>query len=375
MRILILGAGAVGSFLGHRLARASHDVTLVARSAYVRAVQEHGLCLYEGRHTLVNGELRLPVGGQVKRADRAYASVPASSVVHPEAVESIEHLPRDRRVWDLAVLTVKVYDTHSAAEELAAFLPSQIPLLLVQNGVGGEELVREVMPDVLLISGVITLSISVTGPASVRLETTRGGLHLAAATEGQPLDRWATLFTAAGLRTAMYPDYRALKWSKLLLNILGNAIPAILDMTPGAVFSDPKLFAVERAAFLEAAAVMNGLGLRPVGFPGYPVPLLVLAMKALPPSVLRLVLTRLMISGRGDKRPSLHMDLAGGRRQSEVLYLNGAVATHAQQAGVMAPVNGILLDTLMGIITGDQDWTAFRGQPERLLAELRGCGR
>ena len=114
MRILILGAGAVGSFLGHRLARASHDVTLIARSAYVRAVQEHGLCLCEGRHTFVDGELRLPVGGQVKRADAEYRSVPASSVVHPEAVESFEHLPRDRRGWDLAVLTVKVYDTHDA---------------------------------------------------------------------------------------------------------------------------------------------------------------------------------------------------------------------------------------------------------------------
>ena len=325
------------------------------------------MCLAEGDQTAA--------AGQGLHADASGGTGPAASVVYPEAVESIEHLPADRRSWDLVILTVKVYDTPSAARALEPYVQPQVPLLVVQNGVGGEDLVREVLPDAALFSGVITLSVSVLAPACVRLETTRGGLNLAAATEGQLVEHWAVLFREAGLRTATYPDHRALKWSKLLLNIQANAIPAILDMSPGAVFADPRLFDVERAAFLEALAVMRALGLKPVGFPGYPVPLLVLAMELLPTPVLRLALRRLVASGRGDKPPSLHMDLASGQRQSEVLHLNGAAVTHADRVGVAAPVNRLLVDTLMGIVTGREDWAAFRRQPDSLLARLRESRR
>jgi 2-dehydropantoate 2-reductase len=358
MRVLVFGAGAIGSFLGHRLARDGHDVTLVARARYVGAVRQHGLRLCE-------------VGPGA--ADTGEGSEPPLDVVHPEAVERLEHLPQDRRTWDLILLTVKAYDAQSAAQALAPHVKPGVPLLIVQNGVGGEDLVRAVLPDAALISGVMTLSVSVLGLGCVRLETTRGGLNLANVTAGQqPVRAWADLFAAAGLRVATYPDYRALKWSKLLLNIQANAIPAILDWSPAAVFADRRLFAAERAAFLEAVSVMRALNLDPVGLPGYPVPLLVRAMEWLPAPVLRLVLTRLVASGRGDKRPSLQMDLASGQKSSEVLYLNGAVARHAQPLGVPVPVNCCLADVLMGIVVGRIDWETLRGRPDRLLAMLEG---
>jgi len=344
MQILVFGAGAIGSYLGFRLAGAGHDVALVGRQTYVRAVRKQGLCLRaEGRAI----------------ADDGRRDATAVRVVHPQAVESIEELPAGRRSWDLVLLTVKAYDTTSAAQALAPHLGAQTPLLIVQNGVGSEALVREVLQ----------------GPGCVRLETTRGGLNLAVVSEALPVQPWAELFRAAGLRTSAFPDYRALKWSKLLLNIQANAIPAILDMTPGAVFADPTLFAVERAAFKEAVAVMRALGLQAVNFPNYPVRLLVLAMELLPAPVLRPILTRLVASGRGDKRPSLLIDLASGQPQSEVLYLNGAVAKHGQQAGVPVPVNRCLCDALMGIVAGGEEWGTLRGCPDRLLAMLEASRR
>jgi 2-dehydropantoate 2-reductase len=169
---------------------------------------------------------------------------------------------------------------------------------------------------------------------------------------------------------ATFDDYRALKWSKLLLNIQANAIPAILDMGPGDVFGNADLFSLERRAFLEAWYVMRGLNLRPVRFPGYPVPLLVWAMRALPAPLLRAVLGRMIASGRGDKPPSLQMDLASGRERSEVPYLNGAVVAHGQRLGLSVPVNRVLLRTLMGIVNGAIPWDAFRGKPQRLLAAV-----
>jgi len=379
MRVLVFGAGAIGSLLGYRLARAGHEVTLVGRQAYVRAVQERGLLLEEGspsgghhgdEDTVVTTSV---VPSEATTTKVATTELQRGHVVYPDAVEGIEDISADQRSWDLVLLTVKAYDTTEAGQALAPHSPPGAPLVIVQNGVGGEELAQEVLKHTEVISGVLTLSVSVLAPGHIRLETRRGGLSLAPTREGQNVEQWAALFAAAGVRTATYRDYRALKWSKLLLNIQANAIPAILDMTPEDIFADPALFALERSAFLEALAVMQALHLRPVSFPGYPVPLLAWAMRTLPTALLRVVLGRLVASGRGNKPPSLQMGLSSGRQRSEAHYLNGAVVTHAQRLGLDVPVNKGLLNTLMGMVAGSIPRQEFRGQPQKLVAAVHAA--
>jgi len=345
VRILVFGAGAIGSLLGHRLSHAGHEVTLVGRSSYVSAVQAHGLLLEE------DGEV---------------------SAAHPRVVEAIEDVPTSQRSWDLMVLTVKVYDTEEAARALAPHISQDVPLLIVQNGVGGEEIAQQVLGQTTIISGVITLVVSVLGPGRIRLDATRGGLSLAPTREDQDVKKWGVVLGETGLKTVTCQDYRAQKWTKLLLNILGNAIPAILDISPGEVFADPRLFRVERAAFVEALAVMRALHLHPVRLCGYPLPLLAWAMRSLPVPILRPLLARLIGSGRGEKKPSLQIDLARGRARSEVLYLNGAVVTHAERVGLDAPVNRALLSILMDIAKGNVPWAKFRQQPQELIRAIYG---
>jgi 2-dehydropantoate 2-reductase len=94
-------------------------------------------------------------------------------------------------------------------------------------------------------------------------------------------------------------------------------------------------------------------------------------MRMLPAPLLRAVLGRMVASGRGEKAPSLQMDLAGGRRHSEVLYLNGAVVTHAERLGRDVPVNQVLLRTLKGMVDGSIPWDDFRGQPQKLVAAVQ----
>ena len=374
MRVLVFGAGAIGSFLGHRLATAGHDVILIGRPAFVRAVQERGLILEEqSSNPVVTTPVVARGEGTTHVATTNYAE--HGHAVYPASAQSVGELGIDRRHWDLVLLTVKVYDTVDATQALGPCLTPQTPVLIVQNGVGGEELARAALPSVPFISGVLTLSVRAVAPAHVRLETSSGGLSLAPTQAGQDVSRWSRLFAAAGLRMATCADYRAMKWTKLLLNIQANAIPAILDMAPGDVYAHRALFAAEREAFLEALAVMHAMRLRVVGFPNYPVPLLSWAMRAWPAALLRPLLARLVASGRGDKKPSLQMDLAGGRQHSEALYLNGAVVSHAERLGVPAPVNRVLLDTLLGIAAGRLPWDEFRGQPAKLLAALGRKGK
>ncbi len=378
MRVLIVGAGAIGSLVGHRLALAGNEVTLVGRRPYVAAVEARGL--------------RLEESGRVTRAKAENAS--RSSRAKVRAVTSA--LEVSDEVFDLILLTVKAYDTAEAALQVESLARRGVPILVLQNGVGGEEAVAEVLgessfarpgsPDPgqkqeattvarnplramkVILSAVITLSVEVVEPGLVRLATTRGGIGLAPTALDQSVDDLAEVFREAGFRTSVYRDHRAMKWSKLLLNMIANASPAILDMLPDEVFADHRLFALEQAAFREAVAVMQALDLRPVPLPGYPVPLLAWAICSLPAWLLRPVLRRVVVSGRGGKMPSLHMDLSRGKGKSEVDYLNGAVVRRAQELGLDAPANRALHTVLMGIVKGEIPWEAYRSQPQRLLA-------
>jgi 2-dehydropantoate 2-reductase len=269
--------------------------------------------------------------------------------------------------FDFVMLTVKAYDAAEAAVQVEHLARRGIPILVLQNGVGGEEAVAVILGEATILSAVITLSVEVLEPGLVCLATMRGGIGLAPTAPDQSVAELGEVFREAGFRTAVYRDYRAMKWSKLLLNIIANASPAILDMLPDEVFADSRLFALERAAFCEAMAVMRALGLRPVSLPGYPVPLFAWALRSLPVWLLRPILRKIIVPGRGGKMPSLHVDLSRGKGKSEVEYLNGAVVRYAQELSLDAPANRALHSVLMGIVRGEISWEEYRGQPERLL--------
>jgi 2-dehydropantoate 2-reductase len=222
-----------------------------------------------------------------------------------------------------------------------------------------------------VISGTITISVEVEAPGRV-VVTKTGGIGLAPmAAECQPAaERAAGALAAAGFDVHQFADYRAMKWSKALLNMLGNATAAILDLPVEDVYADRRLVALERQAFLEALLVMEQLGIKPVNLPGYPAATLALAMRRIPLVLLAPLLRRRIAGGRGGKPPSLQLDLARGNRRSEGEFLYGAVVRAAVQAGVHTPVNRALWETLRAIVSGEVAWNTYRRQPERLLAAV-----
>jgi len=336
-----MGAGAIGSLVGGRLAAAGNDVTLVGRPALVNAVNARGLVIVDSH----NG-----------------------SCVHSvRAVSAVEEIQQEEAGFDLIVITVKVYDTLDAATSLLPLATRGTSVLVLQNGVGGDEIAKQVLEGSVLYSAIITLVVGVLEPGRVRLTTRKGGVGLAPANSGRSLTALADLLRQAGFNVRTYDNYRAMKWSKLLLNLLANASPAILDMPPDEVFADSRLSMLEVTAFREALAVMRGMGLSPVSLPDYPVPLFAWALSTLPLVLLRPLFQRLVAGGRGGKMPSLHIDLSRGKGKSEVEYLNGAVVRAAQQLNIRVPANEALYAALAGIVEGEIPWEDYRGRPDALL--------
>jgi 2-dehydropantoate 2-reductase len=338
---VVVGAGAIGLLIAGRLAQSAQPTVLLARPATAAAIAQYGMRI-------------------MQPGDQEVAQ-PLTVITDPTALGQNDRGP------ELVVLCVKGYDTVDALPTIAALRPQAI--LTLQNGIGNEEILAEHFGAARVLSGAITTSVEVEAPGRI-VVTKRGGIGLAALDRQTPVDRWAAMFDRAGFLAHTYTDYRGLKWSKALLNMLGNATAAILDMPVAAIYADRRLVALEQQGFLEAIQVMDRLGIRPINLPRYPAALLAALMRRAPTRLLGPLLRRKIAGGRGGKPPSLHLDLARGNRRSEGEFLYGAVARAAEQAGVGAPTNRALWETLYAIASGTASWDSYRGHPERLLTTI-----
>jgi 2-dehydropantoate 2-reductase len=178
------------------------------------------------------------------------------------------------------------------------------------------------------------------------------------------------MFGETALPVSAHEDDRALKWSKLALNIVANASCAILDRLPGQVVANPMLFDLEMRALREARDVMAALKLGAIDLPRYPVKSL-FAATHFPTPLARAILGPRIAKARGAKPPSLLLDLRNAKHETEVGALNGAIAAAGARTGVATPVNAALARILTEIARMPQRWATYRERPEALDAEVR----
>lgn len=229
MHVAVMGAGSVGSLVGGLLS-IPHDVTLVAREPHVRAVARDGL----------------RITGLVDRR------------VHPAATTDWAAVDRA----DLAVVTVKTYDTATAADELATAPPPVV--LTLQNGMGTVGTLRNRLPPATtVLAGTCTYGARLESPGTVAC-TGHGEIRI-----GHPgrsthpvVDQTARAFAAAPLDAAGVTDVTRRRWEKLAINAAINPVTALARVRNGYV-CEPPLWPAARAAAEEAvdAAADAGVSL------------------------------------------------------------------------------------------------------------------
>ncbi len=127
---------------------------------------------------------------------------------------------------------------------------------------------------------------------------------------------------------------------------------------------------LEAQAWQEAFRVMAALRIKPINFAHYPLASLAPLVPHLPAGWLARGMARTVAGGRGAKMPSLHVALASGKR-SEVLWLNGAVASSGAATRIPTPVNAAYTSILSAITAAMETWPDWQDQPERLAAFIR----
>jgi 2-dehydropantoate 2-reductase len=314
VRIAIIGAGAVGSVLGSLLWRAGEEIVLVGRAAHVAAIRAAGLS--------VEGVL----GG---------------FNATPHAEERLSARP------DLALLTVKTQDVVAALRENRAQLEG-VPVVVLQNGLRGEELAATVVPEAQLVSGVVVLHAQYLVAGHVVLMQSEGLLVGRLSGENDALVERVRAVLDKAVPTAVTANIRGARWTKLIVN-LNNVLPALCDASFKEVYQDRFLRSLAVGLMREGIAVAKRSGVRLESLPGTSVPLVRLAAY-LPAALAGAVAARKAagIETRWPLKGSTWQSVARAR-PTEIEYLNGEIVRLGRELQVATPLNELVVGLMQRV--------------------------
>lgn len=297
MRIVIIGAGAMGSLFGAMLSSVS-DVFLVdPYKEHVQAINDNGLIVEK-----INGtRKRYPL-----------CAYPDSSVIGSEA--------------DLAIIFTKSYLTEKAAHTAKQILKPGGLALTLQNGLGNMEVIAKVLGPECTAVGVTSHGGTLLGPGRVRHAgsglTCIGG----AGKNEKSLSALVDIFNSAGIETVLSKNLDSLIWGKLVINAGINALTSILRVPNGVLEQQPECKKIMARAVSEAVAVAGALGIK---LP-YENPVKQVAQ---------------VCKNTAKNKASMLQDVLRGAR-TEVDVINRAIVEKGKETGIPTPYNLFLSEII-----------------------------
>lgn len=303
MRVIVLGAGAIGSLVAGYLKFKNEDVSLVGHPDAVKAVKEKGLEI-----SGVRGSLKVKI----------------------EISEKLNFAP------DFLILATKTQDIPQALEDNLKFLRHSL-VLTVQNGIQADNLVAEYLPKENIISSIVMFGATYSEPAKV-VHNFEGSWILGkffAKNDEKTL-------TVSQILNQIFPaivseEIKGMKYLKIFLNA-NNCLPAILDLSMQEAFTDPGISKISIAIWREGLTVVEKSGIRLESLPDFPLERLI-KLTHLPLKEAAKIFSCIMTNL--SKEPlygSILQSIRRGR-SSEIDYLNGEFVSLARQNNFPAPLN------------------------------------
>lgn len=319
MRVAILGAGSIGCYIGGALLATGTDAILIGRSRMQERVRAFGLRLTDAS--------------------------PIPLVLAPEAVPFTQD-PASLSGADLILVCVKSADTADAASLIAAHGRPEALVISLQNGVGNVARLRMALSGRTVLAAMVPFNI-------VQLEA--GRLHRGTAGElmietSAALAPWLPAFAAARLPLQQQPEFAAIQWGKLLIN-LNNGINALAGVPLKTQFSHRGYRRCLAALIDEGRTILEAAGIHPAKVVKLGPRLLPVVLR-LPDAVFRRVAAP-MLRIDPEARSSMWEDLEAGRR-TEVDYLNGAIVALAESIGRSAPRNARMVALIRSAEQGER---------------------
>jgi len=301
MRILVFGAGAIGSVLGGFLAKTGHDVTLLGRPWHLDAIRVPGLSIAGiwGEHRVRNMTL-------ATRPEQAAGSPP----------------------YDWIFVCVKAYQTAAAAPIIAGLLGPSTLVCAFQNGLGNYETLAQAIDPGRIALGRIIFGAEIS-PGCVRVTVSPDDVIVGAPDARVPRERIEALVFAlkgSGIPARSSEQILVELWAKVLYNCALNGLSTLLEVPYGTLLEQEPVRRLMAAIIEEAyrAAAAGRIPLKPATAEEY----------------VAWLFTQLIPSTAAHHSSMLQDVLAG--KPTEIEALNGAIVRLGREAGVPTPMNALV---------------------------------
>jgi len=306
VRFAVLGAGAIGAYVGASLARGGADVTLIARGAHLEAMKRNGVRVMSPRgdftaHPPVTDDL-----AAVADADAVFVALKAYSL--PELAPRLGELlaPGAAAIWAQNGIPWWYFQSLATPAGCGDPLESVDPGGIVAKSIGPEH----------NVGCVVYCSTEIIEPGVIRhIEGTRFTLGEPDGSKSARCARISAALAAGGLKAPVETRLRDQIWLKLVGNVAFNPISALTRATLGELGTSAEMVGLLREVLAECAAVAGRLGI------------------AFPVSLDRRLEAGLAV---GDHKTSMLQDLEAGKRL-EIGCMTGAVVELAERVGVAVP--------------------------------------
>lgn len=298
MKIVIIGAGAMGCLYGGKLSAVpGNEVYLLdVWKDHIDAINQTGLMMEEKESELVYSV----------KAERDATKV---------------------GICDLAIIFVKSTLTDVAVRSNRAVFGPETVTLTLQNGLGNLELIAQEIGRENLLAGTTAHGALMLGPG--RMRHTGFGKTVIGEIDGKKTERVARIVEAmekAGLETDLSENVLGLVWDKLLVNVGINAITGITKLQNGQLVEYPEINDILERAVEEAVAVAKAKGIK-LSFPD-PV-----------------AHTRDVCVATAANKSSMLQDILNGKR-TEIDMINGAIVREGKMVNIETPVNVVLTNLI-----------------------------
>lgn len=298
MKIVVIGAGAMGGSYGGLLADAGHDVSLIDTwQEHVDAINRDGL-LVDG--ALGEHRIKLPASAQAS----------------------------DGQTAELAIIFTDSNNTQAAAETAAKVLGPDDFAITFQNGIGNVEKIQAVLGKERVIGGSSMCSAATRGAGHVCLTHLRGtSVGEIDGGESNRTEAIVSILEDAGFGAKTVPNIMGTIWEKFVVNCSGNAVSAVTGLRSAEAARVPEVDAFKGHVLDEVMAVLDAKGIE------LPNPDIVAQIK--------------VGSRKSFNQPSMLQHVLRGR-PTEIDALNGIVVRDAVEFGIPTPYNESLVALLKG---------------------------
>ena len=338
-RIAIVGAGALGGYVGGNLAHQGHDVTLIDPwPKNVETIRTKGLEL-DG----LTPEERFTVKG-VK-------------ILHLTEVQSLARKP-----VDVAMVAMKSYDTAWATMLIKPYLSQQGFVVSLQNCLN-EETIANIVGWGRTVGVVASLiSVDLFEAGRIRRTIPKGGDKHTVFRVGEPHGRiterveelvgWFAQIDSSKATTNLWGE----RWTKLVQNGMGNGVTAATGMTSGDCLRNDIVRRLQIKLAGEAVRVGQALGYQLEKIRGFEADVFARAAEGDAAALAQIEPTLIPQEGANPRgaiqRPSMAQDMIKGRR-TEIASMNGYIAAKGAEVGVLAPSHAMLTEIVTRVERGE----------------------